>query len=80
MFIYYLEHKEIILTHKSTSISALPVLKYGSIGINIRITGVSISNASKYFLVSDRGHISLACTTLPNLHISMLICYFKQIV
>ena len=71
-FTDYIQHKDIILIHKSASESAQPVFKVSS----IRITSIRIGIASKHFLISIQGHASLAFKALPNLHICMLISFF----
>ena len=74
---FLLQHKDIILIHKSASVSAEPVFKLSSIRISIRITSIRISIASKHFLISIQWHASLAFIALPNLHICMLISFFE---
>ena len=51
-----------------------------SVLLYMRITSISISIsiASKHFLISIRRHTLLAFIALPNLFIWMVICYFQQ--
>ena len=71
LFYALVQHKDIILIHKSASVSALPVHKLRSIMNNIRMTSIRFSIASKHFLLEVTGPQSIQlrnCRYISDIH------------